>query len=481
MLIRKLTIQLLPVCLVVVATALAATAQIGKRNPIKILNEVTLVEAADLDQCANGPQNAQVDCTGTAWQNGNLNQNQAHYLEGESVPYRLRITGLRALSTGNTVTIEWDTTVESGKHAIDYLTTYNRSEATADPCTGVLGCNPGITPSTYAIPIDPAVTRGADGILGTADDITQEPGEFALFGGTITAVSDYTVTGDYATASQTSITITFTANTPNVVLAWGGHISTRFDWGANHSAIAIPGSSYHMRLLDLNGSGGNQDRSLSNTAAVFPAMLTIIKDAEPEVMLPFAFAVTGQFTDTFSLWDIGYTDPAYPSFKTYTGITYFGALNQVIVTETANPSIFTLADILCTSDPHGGAGTNNNDIDLATLTVGITLEEGEIVTCTFVNAITLPTAAKVSIAGRVATKNADAVRNVMLHLSGPTPEETYVTYTNGFGYFRFDGVEVGKAYTLTISAKGYSFTPSTMLINLEDNIEGLDFIAIRDP
>jgi hypothetical protein len=80
-----------------------------------------------------------VPCTtggpGGAWQNGNLNQNQAHYFEGDSVPYRARFIGLDTAVT-HTMIIEWDTT-ENGRHALDYLTTYNRTETNANPCAGV--------------------------------------------------------------------------------------------------------------------------------------------------------------------------------------------------------------------------------------------------------------------------------------------------------------------------------------------------------
>src|SRR5688572_19215561 len=34
--------------------------------------------SADLDHCENGPLSAPVQCTGSAWGNGNLNQNSAH-------------------------------------------------------------------------------------------------------------------------------------------------------------------------------------------------------------------------------------------------------------------------------------------------------------------------------------------------------------------------------------------------------------------
>ena len=35
-----------------------------------------------------------LQCTGAAWQNGNLNANQAHYREGESIPFRLVMEGM---------------------------------------------------------------------------------------------------------------------------------------------------------------------------------------------------------------------------------------------------------------------------------------------------------------------------------------------------------------------------------------------------
>src|SRR5262249_48084999 len=142
-----------------------------------------LTLAANLDQCANGGVgNPPVPCTGSAWQNGNLNENQAHYLEGDSVPYRLRFAALATVPppssapTPHTVTISWDTT-QTGRHALDYLTTFDRTEGTADPCSGVADCVPAGA-STFPIPVDPNVAAGPDGIQGTPDDIAQIPGVF---------------------------------------------------------------------------------------------------------------------------------------------------------------------------------------------------------------------------------------------------------------------------------------------------------------
>ena len=56
---------------------------------------------------------------------------------------------------------------------------------------------------------------------------------------------------------------------------------------------ASPGSPYHTRLIDLDGSGGNQDRSLSADAVIFPASITIVKNTVPDSSQSFSFTDTG--------------------------------------------------------------------------------------------------------------------------------------------------------------------------------------------
>lgn len=214
--------------------------------------------AVDIDQCANGSTGT-VTCSGGAWINGNLNRNTANWIEGQSVPYRFKISNL-TVGTPHTVTIGWDSTVgNQGKHGVDYLRTYNVSAPNSDPCTDFLGAGNCSNASTFAIPIDQNVANGQDGIQGTSDDITQKPGVFTLWGGTITSVSTYTLIGSYSGASETQISITFTPTATSAVLAWSGHVSTRDDWGMGNSAGSINGSPYHMRN---RSGGGNQDRSM---------------------------------------------------------------------------------------------------------------------------------------------------------------------------------------------------------------------------
>src|SRR6266545_7211648 len=116
-------------------------------------NAATVLAAnpsANLDQCANdpapSPSSDGCNSNATQWVNGNLGASKAVYNEGDSIPYRMRFDSLSLAS--HTVTIEWDTT-KSGKHALDYIDSFNQSVLNADPCLGVSNCN---TSTTFAIP-----------------------------------------------------------------------------------------------------------------------------------------------------------------------------------------------------------------------------------------------------------------------------------------------------------------------------------------
>jgi hypothetical protein len=310
-------------------------------------------ESANLDQCANdpAPSPSSNGCSASAndWVNGNLGASKSLYIEGDSIPYRLLFGNLSLAS--HTVIIEWDTT-KSGKHAIDYLTTFNRTVLDANPCLGVAGCNPGVF-TTFAIPKDPQVDDGF------GSPITQEPGDFRLYGGTITSVSAYSYPNGAGFVGDKSarIAITFTATVADPVLAWGGHIATRQDWGAGTSAVSIPGSPYHTRLISLDGSGGNQDRSLSAEAVIFPASITIIKDAVafngPTSPQDFVFTTTGGLSPAgFTLDDD--LDPTRSDTQSYTGITVF---DEYTVTETlvTGWNVSFLTPVCTVTDANGGA------------------------------------------------------------------------------------------------------------------------------
>jgi len=118
--------------------------------------------------------------------------------------------------------------------------------------------------------------------------LTAAEREMTLFGGQLIDVT-YVSEGDpnlAAGSSETQVKVRFKATSANAVLAWGGHIACRWDWGMNadgspRSAGGISGSSYHMRLVNWNlGNLGNQDRSMS-TDAVYPVPKCGVSNAGP--------------------------------------------------------------------------------------------------------------------------------------------------------------------------------------------------------
>lgn len=122
-----------------------------------------------LDQCANLTVTCDSDANAAQWQNGNLNQSNSEYAEGDTVPYRAIFDGLTVGETYMT-TIEWEST-KTIHHAIDYLTSFNRTELTAMPCAGIT-C--GGTNNSLAIPLDPNVS--AEGVTQIASQVMRAYG-----------------------------------------------------------------------------------------------------------------------------------------------------------------------------------------------------------------------------------------------------------------------------------------------------------------
>jgi hypothetical protein len=236
--------------------------------------------AVDLDQLRNG--SAISPNEPPAWVNGNIGAQQGHYVEGYSIPYRAVMTNLPT-ATSITLTLGYDIK-HSDRHAIDYLTGYDNIDAplhstvfghgqeTITPLDGVTG----VTGPTTTFPIPPPDVTNSPTPGEPALSHGDHPDTvMTLFGGTISAIT-YGTQGDLtASQAETQINVTFTVDSATAVLAWGGHIGDRNDWGFDPgtgeplSAGGISGSPYHMRALDWNLNNlGNQDRSL-NAVAVF--------------------------------------------------------------------------------------------------------------------------------------------------------------------------------------------------------------------
>lgn len=112
--------------------------------------------SADLMQARNGTRSFPTDPV--EWVKGNAGKANSHYVEGYSIAYRVVISG--ASAGPHSLLLEWDTR-QFGKHAIDYLTHYNRLQPhtqfgahtlaeTINPISGLADSFD--APATFAIP-----------------------------------------------------------------------------------------------------------------------------------------------------------------------------------------------------------------------------------------------------------------------------------------------------------------------------------------
>jgi len=290
--------------------------------------------AVNPDQCRQGkvattPQ-IWVQCTtqpaNLGWVNGNAGSSNSHYLEGESISYRINVNGTGMSGHKIRLIIGYETT-KSSRRAIDFLTSNNRWQTPETnpsafpdlPCNGISGCfDPpvlaAIPPPPGSISVDPAKSTtgsnalapciGSSGVLQPATSFNTLPPDerkMAFYGisGNPSLVYYGPATDWSKTSDQTQkMQIEFVANTDVVVLAFGGHIANRMDWGCANgaqSAGGISGSPYHLHTyelaIDANNNGsfddpgenqsiGNQDLQLSADAVV------VIPEPTPVPTLP---------------------------------------------------------------------------------------------------------------------------------------------------------------------------------------------------
>jgi len=86
-----------------------------------------------------------------------------------------------------------------------------------------------------------------------------------------------------------------------------------------------------------------------------------------------------------------------------------------------------------------------------------------------------PTAATVSISGRVVTANGNPVRGSRVILTSTRGGFATTAVTSSFGYYQLEGVEVGQSYLLEVTTRGLQFEPR--ILSVLDELTGLDLIV----
>jgi hypothetical protein len=230
------------------------------------------------------------------WVKGNAGPANSHYVEGFSIPYRVVVTDM-TLGHHHLV-LEWDTR-QAGKHAIDYLTHYERLQPhnqfgahTAPESIGPLDdlAGPFDAPATFPIAVPSTAGSPRAGQPATSfNGLPDADRVITVWNATITNAAYVQEAGlDNAVASS-QLRIDFVADGQTVVIAFGGHIASAIDWGAGNSATSIEGSPYHMRMVSFDGVRGNQDRSVQALAVVPLPLITCVPDRTVEYGVAWDF------------------------------------------------------------------------------------------------------------------------------------------------------------------------------------------------
>lgn len=88
----------------------------------------------------------------------------------------------------------------------------------------------------------------------------------------------------------------------------------------------------------------------------------------------------------------------------------------------------------------------------------------------------VPSAATVSVSGKISTAEGNGIRNVIVTLIAPNGE-VLSTRTSSFGYFRFDEIPVGETYVISVTSKRFTFKQPTQILTVNEELTDVNFIA----
>jgi hypothetical protein len=139
-------------------------------------------------------------------------------------------------------------------------------------------------------------------------------------------------------------------------------------------------------------------------------------------------------------------------------------------------STYRLADLI-PSDTGWDLSTNTFSAALGisddNVIVGTGVLNGEIRAFAMVPAA----ASNVSLGGRVLTAEGRGIANAQITISGGNLPSPVSVQTGTFGYFRFDGLQSGATYTVTVNAGKRTFAKPSRTVTPQTNIEDFNFVA----
>ena len=237
------------------------------------------------------------------WIQAILQQNNAVYYEGMSVPQRIVLSNIPATS-GNTHALTFShKATKGGKHAYDFLTSYDQAVSASNAIVGptilyeLNECGQSIGPPKSMAQTCVDIRAGANSysvsmpdVMGMAlsHNITSNVSAYeARFGDRVLKLyGDKPITGatlrfDGYTGNNdvtAEYTLTWTSASSDILIEMAGHLAMGYDvtgagsgigYGSGLGAGSISGGSYHFSLGKLDGNAlGSQDNQIKGTTVL---------------------------------------------------------------------------------------------------------------------------------------------------------------------------------------------------------------------
>jgi hypothetical protein len=87
-------------------------------------------------------------------------------------------------------------------------------------------------------------------------------------------------------------------------------------------------------------------------------------------------------------------------------------------------------------------------------------------------------AANASLGGRVQASNGSGISKARVQISGGGLTQPMFALTNAFGYYTFSELQTGQSYTVSVIAKGRTFSQPTQIVTLGDDLSNVNFTAL---
>jgi hypothetical protein len=222
---------------------------------------------------------------------------------------------------------------------------------------------------------------------------------------------------------------------------------------------------------------------ITNLDATTPNLLAYSQLGKAKVTIKKVAAVGTALTDvpTFNFSAVNLDSPTFAltgnTSHEDTNVDATSGVTTITVTE-APLSGWTLTGIGCTEVSTGLPAASDSTVNLASRTATIRAEPDEEITCTFTSQQLAPTAAGVTVSGRVMTAQGFGIRGASVTFRNVRTGASRVVLSNAFGFYSIQDVAVGEPYIVSVAAAGrLQFIDQARPIILTDTMSNLDFIG----